>query len=113
MINNLENETFYQTKLDNFCTIPLKPLTIIQDYCVSQHLVLTIDDIREILIKDYSIALETNKLEIHKDKLIFSSSIKNEEGIPISILLKGNENRSTDDLMYLSCLLYTSDAADE
>ena len=47
MIDNLEKETFYKTKLDNFCTIPLKPLTILQDYCICQHLVLTIDDIRE------------------------------------------------------------------
>lgn len=102
MIDNLEKETFYKTKLDNFCTIPLKPLTILQDYCICQHLVLTIDDIREILIKDYSIALETGKLEIYADKLTFSSSLKNEEGTPISILLKENENRSTSDLMYLS-----------
>lgn len=102
MINNLENETFYKTKLDNFCLIPLKPLTIIQDYCISQHLVLDINDIREILIKDYLNALETNTLEVYPDKLIFSSSIKNEDGTPITILLKENENKAIDDLMYLS-----------
>lgn len=73
--------------LDVFCNLPMKPMSILQSYLLSQGQELSVQELRDALCEDFENA-RTSKLRFYEGKMIFPCRFMKSDGEPIEITLK-------------------------
>ena len=75
-------------RLDEFCTLPTKTMTILQSYLQEHSVSASIDELRASLCEDYDAAVDAKSYRFYENKLIFPSRYPKTDGSPIELVMK-------------------------
>ncbi len=93
-------------RLDEFCTLPTKPLLILQAYIKENNgIAVDVSELRSHLCEDYISSTKNNTHRFYESKLIFSCRYLKKDNTPIEIVLKPS---SYEKPWYLSYIDYNS-----
>ena len=87
-------------KLSDFCSLPVKPVTILSNYLKTQGIEKSYAELVEELNEDYAVARDNNAVAISMTRVSFPIRYTRSDDMPISIFLKPNDFNATPWFLY-------------
>lgn len=91
MIDARHDLPYFDEKLDSFCCIPVKPISILSAYLKERGINKSNEDIIADLKADYKTAYEDRTLEMAETRMAFATRYKKDDGTPVKIVLRPND----------------------